>query len=102
MILPSAPRTILTWVWAEIRRSLIGLTLMGMLRLAWPARLAPWLRFGGPIQESKAAPQHGANCISSHVGDVAQAEVADTATGTMLSLSLGGVLVGRGALRHQA
>jgi hypothetical protein len=99
---PSAPHAILTCVLVELRRRPIRLTPTGVLRLVWPLRLAPWLRFRYAIQKRKATPQHGANGISSHVGDVAQAEVTDIATGTMLSLFIGAVLVCRGALRHQA
>ena len=102
MILPSAPRFALAWVIGEVRRSAIGLTMAGMVRLVSPALLAPRLRFRDAIQNRKAAPQHGANRINSHVADVAQAEVADIATGAMLSLSIRGVLIGRGVLRCQA
>ena len=102
MILPSAPRFALAWVIGEVRRSAIGLTMAGMVRLVSPALLVPRLRFGGAIQNSKAAPQHGANRINSHVGDIAQAEIANIATKAMLSLFIGGVLLCRGALRHQA
>lgn len=98
MILPSALRIALAWVIAEARRSAIGLTTAGAVR---PVRLAPWFRFEHAIQEGKASLKHGANCISSHIGDVAQAQIAGIA-GAMLSLSIGGVLVCRGALQHQA
>lgn len=100
--LPSTPSTILTWVLAELRRSLIGITATGVLRLVRPARFAPWLWFGDTIQKRKAAPQHGANRINSHVREIAQAEIADIATGAMLSLSIGSIVVGKGALRRQA
>jgi hypothetical protein len=73
----------------------MGLTTAGTMR---PVRLAPWFRFEHAIQQGKASLKHGANCISSHIGDFAQAQIA----GPMLSLSIGGVLVCRGALRHQA
>ena len=96
---PSAPRTILTWVLVELRQSLI---VTGVLWFVGPARFAPSLRFGDASQNRKAATQHRANRMSCHIGDVAQAEVADIATGVMLSLSIRGVLVGRGALRRQA
>jgi hypothetical protein len=102
MILPSAPRFTLAWVIAEGRRSAIGLTTAGVVRLVRPVRVAPWFRFGQAIQKGKASPQHGANRISSHIGDVAQPGVTNIATGTMLSLSIRGVLICRGALRHQA
>ena len=88
MILPSAPRFALAWVIGEVRRSAIGLTMAGMVRLVSPALLAPRLRFGGAIQNRKAAPQHRANRISSHVGDIAQAQVTDLATRAMLGLSV--------------
>jgi hypothetical protein len=87
MILPSAPRFALAWVIGEVRRSAIGLTTAGVVRLVRPVRVAPWFRFGDAIQESKATLQRGANRISSHVGDVTQAQIADVATGAMLSLS---------------
>ena len=102
LILPSAPRFALAWVIGEVRRSAIGLTMAGMVRLVSPALLAPRLRFRGAIQNRKAAPQHGANRINSHVGDIAQAEIANIATGAMLSLSIRSVLVCWRAHRHQA
>jgi hypothetical protein len=102
MILPSAPRFALAWVIGEVRRSAIGLTTAGVVRLVRPVRVAPWFRFGHAIQKGKASPQHGANRINSHVGDIAQAEIPDIATGAMLNLSIRGVLICRGALRHQA
>jgi hypothetical protein len=80
MLLSSAPRFALAWVISEVRRSAIGLTTAGVVRLVRPVRVAPWFRFGQAIQEGKASLQHGANRISSHVGDVAQAQVADIAT----------------------
>ncbi len=101
MISPSAPRFAVTRVIGEVRRSAIGLTTAGVVRLVRPMRLGPWFRFGHAIQEGKACLKHGANRISSHVGDIAQAEIADIAARVMLSLSIGGVLVCRGALRHQ-
>jgi hypothetical protein len=61
------------------------------MRFVSPAWLAPWLRFGDAIQNRKAALQHRANRINSHVGDVAQAEIGNIATGAMLSLSIGGL-----------
>jgi hypothetical protein len=102
MILPSAPRFTLAWAIGEVQGSAIGLTMAGMVRLVSPALLAPRLRFGGAIQNRKAALEHGAYRINSHVGDIAQAEVANLATGAMLGLSIRDVLVGRRALRHQA
>ena len=102
MILPTAPRFPLAWVISEVRRSAIGLTIAGMVRLVSPALLAPRLRFRDAIQNRKAAPQHGANRINSHVGDIAQAEIANIATGAMLSQSIGGVLLCGRAHRHQA
>jgi hypothetical protein len=101
MISPSAPRFAVTRVIGEGRRSATELNAAGAVRLVRPVRLEPWVRFGHAIQEGKASLQHGANRISSHVGDVAQAQVANIA-GAMLSLSIGGVLVDRRALRHNA
>ena len=102
MILPSPPRFAVAQVIGEVRRSARGLTTAGVLRLVRPVRVAPWFRFGQAIQKGKASPQHGANRISSYVGDVAQAEVTNIVTGAMLSLSVRGVLIRRGALRRQA
>ena len=96
MISPSAPRYAMTRVIGEVRRGAIGLTAAGVVRLG------PWCRFGHAIQDGKACLKHGANRISSHVGDVAQAEITDIAAGAMLSLSIRGVLIRRGALRRQA
>ena len=101
MILPSAARFALAWVIGEVRRSAIGLTAAGVVRLVRPVWVTPWFRFGQAIQEGKASLQHGAKRISSHVGDVAQAQIANMA-GAMLSLSIGGVLICRRALQHQA
>jgi hypothetical protein len=80
MISPSAPRFAVTRVIGEVRRSAIGLNAAGVVRLVRPVRLAPWFRFGHAIQEGKASLQRGTSRISSHVGDVAQAQVADLAT----------------------
>ncbi len=102
MILSSAPRFALAWVISEVRRSAIGLAMTGVVRLVRPVRVAPWFRFGQAIQKGKASPQHGANRISSYVSDFAQAEIPDIATGAMLNLSIGGVLIRRRALRRQA
>lgn len=102
MILPSPPRFALARVIGEVRRSAIGFTTAGVVRLVRPVRVAPWFRFGQAIQKGKASLQHGANRISSHVGNVAQAEITDIAAGAMLSLSIRGVLIRRGALRRQA
>jgi hypothetical protein len=101
MILPSAPRFALARVIGEVRQSAIGLTTAGMVRLIRPVRLASWFRFGQAIEEGKASLQHGANRISSHIGDVAQAGIANIATQAMLGLSIGGILIRRGALRRQ-
>jgi len=96
MISPSAPRYAMTRVIGEVRRGAIGLTAAGVVRLG------PWFRFGHAIQEGKACLKHGANRISSHVGDIAQAQVADVATVAMLGLSIRGVLICWSALLHQA
>jgi hypothetical protein len=101
MISPSAPRLAVTRVIGEIRRSAIGLTTAGVVRLVRPVRLAPWFRFGHAIQEGKACLQHGASRISSHVGDIAQAQVTDLNPGAMLGLSIRGVLLCGNALWHQ-
>jgi hypothetical protein len=87
MIVPSAPRFALAWAIGEVRRSPIGLTVTGVL---W---LGPRSRFRESIQKRKAAPQHRANRIDSHVGDIAQAEVTDIATQAVLSPSIGNLLV---------
>ncbi len=102
MILPSPPRFALARVIGEVRRSAIGFTTAGVVRLVRPVRVAPWFRFGQAIQKGKASPQHGANRIRSHIGDVAQPGVTNIATGAMLNLSIGGVLIRRRALRRQA
>ncbi len=46
MILPSPPRFAVAQVIGEVRRSAIGLTTAGVLRLVRPVRVAPWFRFG--------------------------------------------------------
>lgn len=94
MISPSVPRLAVARGIGKVRRSAIGLTTAGIVRLA------PWFRFGHAIQEGKACLQHGANRISSHVGDIAQAQLTDLATGAMLGLCIGGVLLCGSALRH--
>jgi hypothetical protein len=88
MISPPAPRFAMTRVIAKVRRSAIGFTTAGMVRLVRPARLARWFRFGHAIQEGKACLKNRANRISSHVGDIAQVQVTDIATGAMLGLSV--------------
>jgi hypothetical protein len=93
MIVPSAPRFALAWAIGEVRRSPIGLTVTGVLWLVGPAWLGPRSRFRESIQKRKAAPQHRANRIDSHVGDIAQAEVTDIATQAVLSPSIGNLLV---------
>lgn len=87
---------------AKLRRCLVWLPTMGALRFVQPVLLSPRLRLGDAVEKSETTLEYGADRADSQVAEVAKAEVADIAAGTMLRPFGWGVFVRRKTVRHQA